>query len=52
MRRMLLLLVVVLVMAAMMVAAAAPAFAKPLLHGCGLFSSAFFNSGGNCFHIG
>jgi hypothetical protein len=51
MRRILLLVVVVLVMAAMLVAAA-PAFAKPLLHGCGLFSSAFFNSGGNCFHIG
>jgi hypothetical protein len=51
MRRILLLLVVVLVMAAMLVAAA-PAFAKPLLHGCGFLSSGFFNSGGNCFHIG
>jgi hypothetical protein len=52
MRRMLLLLAVVLAMAAMMVATAAPAFAKPLFHGCGFLSSAFFNSGGNCFHIG
>jgi hypothetical protein len=51
MRRMLLLVAVVLLMAAMLVASA-PAFAKPLFHGCGLFSSGFFNSGANCFHIG